>query len=431
MSLFLLKHSELNRRGGKEPVDKDTLFQLGSTTKMFTALALLRQVDSGKMALTDAVPSVLPEMLIADDQQENWQKMTVHDLLSHQAGLAEFDGSLHENNRLLSFTKDSYPMLYGPMNPPGLFFNYSNSHWSYLGALLEQDLGASFESLIKEQAFLPLTMPRTTVSRSELLNDGNYALGSGVIIEGDELVYGSANNLNHIPSSELGIPAGQFTWSTPSEVLKMAEFLLFGNQDILSESLRQEMISPQIGLDIGLPISYGYGLFISDGFNDSEGNWYATPRLDHGGNTPAYSSMFWLLPEENVAVSILSSGAQTDFTATMMAALRSVIQLPPAQQVPVDAVDTSLYENHVGRYTGIFGPVEVSLSEGDLYVSIPDYDKQGITYQSRLVPLAASYFRIVFNEGRDKNYDVTFIPEVEGGESSYIRHREFVLLREE
>ncbi|WP_158224681.1 serine hydrolase domain-containing protein [Agaribacterium haliotis] len=413
--------------GEGQSVDSNTLFQLGSTTKMFTALALLQQIDQGHFNLDDSLLEAMPQLQLAELERPLWQQISLHDLMSHQGGLAEFNRFNHDDETLLDFSRDTYPALYGPMNPAGRFFNYSNSHWTYIGALLEQSLNADFAELMQTQVFEPLEMPRTTVKREQVLRDGNYALGAGNIYQGSEIRAGRAQSLDEVPGSPLGIPAGEFTWSTPSEMLKMAEFLLYGDSNILTDDLRQQMTSAQVGLDIGLPMSYGYGLFISEGFSDQQ-QWYATPLWDHGGNTYAYTSMFWLLPEQQIAVSILSSGAQTDFTATMMAALRAVTDLPAPTEVPVEPVASDLFEKHAGRYVGDIGVVDVSLVDGNLLVDIPAYNQQGLVYDKQLQPLAASYFRLkVGNE----NIDITFIGAEDGPASEYIRHREFVLIRDD
>ncbi len=244
-------------------------------------------------------------------------------------------------------------------------------------------------------------------------------------IRGGETIEGEAMAIEEIHKSIFGVPAGSFTWSTPSELLKMADFLLNGNTGVLSDNLRIQMTSPQVNMNVVIPMNYGYGLFIDDGIATNSG-WYPVQRWEHGGNTLAYSSEFWVLPNENIAVSILSSGLNTDFTDTMLAALRSVITLPVLQILPLKPVATELFHGHLGRYDGDFGLVEVSLANGQLHIDLPLYDEMGIEYQPTLQAIAGSNFN-AYVDG--ETIDLTFIPDVVGENSIYIRNREFVGIR--
>ncbi len=421
--------------GENEVVNKDTLFQMGSTTKMFTVLASLRLVGAGVFSVDDTLIDVFPGVQIEEEDFAGWQEINVHHLMSHLSGLSEvidFDQSV---DNLQDFSRESFPALYGQINPAGRFWNYSNTNWSYLGSMLEYQLNDTFSNVIEAQAFSPLEMSRTTVRKEDVLIDGNYALGAGFIWDGLGLVEGSANNINEIYKNTFSVPAGSYTWSTPTEMLKMAEFLLEGNADVLDDDLREKMVFPHADLQVGIPLNYGYGLFVAEGFNVGE-NWYPMKRWDHGGNTTTYTSMFWMLPEENIAVVILSSGRVTDFSETMKAALSSVMTLPAPQQVPVEPVAIELFKNHVGRYISNFGVldanqsliVNVSLLDGEIMIDIPVYNEDGTNYDRTLEPLTASVFRAKIDEG---SYNLTFLPEVEGGESVYIRHRNFVAIRDD
>jgi hypothetical protein len=133
-----------------------------------------------------------------------------------------------------------------------------------------------------------------------------------------------------------------------------------------------------------------------------------------------------VLPEENIAVSILSSGRDTDFYETLKAALDSVMTLPAATAAPIRPVETELFNNHVGRYVDIEDVVDITLENNQVRIDISSLNDGGIDYNPILEPVGGSVFRFI--EGSNEHY-LTFIPEVEGESSIYIRQREFVLIR--
>lgn len=434
-----------------ENVDKDTLFQMGSTTKMFTALATLRQVERGFLARDEKLLDALPTIQVRDEHRSAWEKINLHHLMTHQSGLFEYYQWDPIIDNVDEFLNIDYPKNYPPMNPAGRFWNYNNTNWSYLGAILEHQLDESFPNIIEDHAFLPLDMPRSTVKKSDVLQDGNYALGSGFIRTQEGLLEGSAKILDDIDQQSTDIAAGSYTWSTPTEMLKMADFLLRGDSNILADELREQMIQPLVDTKSVIPIHYGYGLYLHDGFNQRE-NWYPLNILEHSGVTFAYSSLFWVLPEHNVAIVVLSSSRGNDgrdFFPVMTAAVRSVITLPESQSIPLTPTADELFQQHTGRYvsqSGVYDAIlqdgvltditgrtnrplviDVSLADDTLMLDIPAYNQDGITYTKALEPLGGSVFRAIID---DDPYDLTFLPDAEGEESVYIRYRSFVAVRE-
>ena len=411
--------------GGSGAVDSNSLFQLGSTTKMFTALASLQLVENNYFALDSRLLDLLPEIEISQEKTEGWQEINIQHLLTHQGGFEDFVDWENDSIDLLSFALSNYPSEHDQMNPAGRFANYSNPNYSYLGAVIQQQSSMPYEDVLKQNVFFPLGMSRTTMKKEEVFNDGNYALGYGGILKNGGFVIGSADSLDNIYQGIFGKPAGSYTWSTPTEVLKMADFLINGNNDILSDELRQEMTLAQVDLKFDIPLDYGYGLILSDGIDD-DSNWYPVKNWSHSGNTETYSSEFLVLPEENIAVSILSSGRDTDFYETMKAALDSVMTLPAAIEVPVRPVETELFNNHVGRYEDDEDIVDITLENNQVRIDISSLNDNNIAYNPVLEPIGGSVF--LFTEGSNEHY-LTFFPEFDGGSSTYIREREFVLIR--
>lgn len=404
-------------------ITPDTLFQLGSTTKMFTGLATLQLIQQGVLSKDDKLVNTLPNIQYPSVQAQTWQDISIHHLLSNQSGLSDSYIDSDSNSSLVDYMTTGYPQYNRQMNPPGIFYNYSNPNFSYLGAIVEHLTQTPYVEHMQQSVFEPLGMSRTWLDRSMVIADGDYALGYQ---EGDE---GGIfmTDINQIPLLPATSPAGAETWSTPKQQLKMAEFLLEGNTDILSDDWRKEITSAQISQEfLGLPKYYGYGMFVEEGFEHNE-EWYQEKIWQHGGNTTAYTNLLWILPEKKIAISIMSSGGFDDFSSSMIAALESVTELVSPQETPVIPTEPNEYYKHEGTYST--GELIVSVSEEDneLYITIPEFDAANVPYEPKLVPLADKSFYFVINDGVDM---VTFLPHHEGGESAYIVNRNFVGIKD-
>ena len=401
----------------------DTLFQMGSTTKMFTGLATLQLIQQGLFNTGDKLVNSLPGIQYPADQASNWQEINVQHLLTHQGGFLDNYIGSDSSSSLVEYMTSHYPKQNRQMNPPGLFYNYSNPNWSYLGAMIEHFSHKPFAMYMQQNVFEPLGMQRTSMERSRVIADGDYALG--FLAEDSDKRF--LSDINQIPLTPSVSPAGSETWSTPKEVLKMAEFLLNGNSNVLLDQWRTEITAPQVDNDFaGLPMYYGYGINIDYGFiyNDQ---WYPVKVWQHGGNTTAYTSLFWILPEKNIAVSIMSSGAFNDFDASMIAALNAVTELPTAQAIPVLSSDPDEYKKHEGIYNTDQFTIIVSQENDKLNITIPELDTSNIPYDKTLTAIGGSTFIAVIE---NEELIITFLPESDGGESVYLRHRNIVGIKD-
>lgn len=410
-------------QGGGELATVDTLFQLGSTTKMFTGLATLQLVQQGLLDTQDKLINALPGIQYPGVQALDWQNISIEHLLTHQGGLADAYNGSDANSSLVDYMTSIYPQQNQQMNPPGLFHNYSNPNWSYLGAVVETLSRQPYAEYMQQSVFEPLGMQRTFLERSDAVSDGDYALGFQELGDNETFL----TEADQIPSTPSASPAGSETWSTPTQQLKMADFLLNGNSDILSNQLRTEITTAQVSQAFaGLPMNYGYGIYVDDGFM-YDNQWYPEKVWQHGGNTTAYTSLFWILPEKNIAVSIMSSGAFNSFEASMVAALESVTELPAAQPEPFAPSNPDEYGKHEGIYNT--GPLTLIISKENqkLEMNSPELDANGTPYEKRLFPVGGSTFA-AFVENEE--ILVTFLPITDGGESVYLRTRNLVGIKD-
>ncbi|NQZ07441.1 MAG: beta-lactamase family protein [Algicola sp.] len=431
VSIAIMKSGELiyaNAFGSKvkdggEVVDTDTLFQIGSTTKMFTATAALQMIQDNTITLDQSLPSALPTLNLSSEHT-GWNDITMHHLLTHQGGFDDFV-DWEPADSLMEFALTTFPEEAGQMNPAGKFYNYSNPNWSYLGAIIEYQQQSPYAQVMEDKVFNPLGMTRSSMSYTGVKADGNYALGVSTAMVNGEVISVGAQSLEEITEPTFGKPAGGYTWSTPSEMVKMGQFILEGNTAVLSDELRLKMRTEQVDTQFGFPESYGYGLFIRPGIFVENG-WLPVTVLEHGGNTSNYTSMFWILPEQDIVISILSSGDGNNFSSSMFAALDASMDLPATVTAPLEPVDHDLFASHVGQYELDVGVLEVFEEAGVLKLNIPFLEDAGITYEPILQGLAGSTFRFQFD---GELFFLTFLPDQPGGQSTYIRAREFVAIR--
>jgi CubicO group peptidase (beta-lactamase class C family) len=165
---------------GETPVKPDTRFNLGSAGKMFTAVAMLQQIDAGKLTLDSSVGSVL-----RDYPNPEFAKVTVRQLLTHTAGAGDVDlfGIENTANRARVNATADIITLHGtraPAFPPGTRQAYGNYGHVVLGRMVEVLSGQDFETYVEQHILVPAGM-RHAAFTDCTANDGNTAVGYAVV----------------------------------------------------------------------------------------------------------------------------------------------------------------------------------------------------------------------------------------------------------
>jgi len=143
----------------KIPNDLQTKFEIGSMTKQFTALLVLELVNQGRIKLDGRLADYLPYY-----RKDTGTRITIEQLLDHTSGIPNFlsaPGFLEGPASRMPYGVRDFAEKYCSGNlefEPGTKFNYSNSGYFLLGAVLEQVSGQSYEQLLRERVFTPLGM---------------------------------------------------------------------------------------------------------------------------------------------------------------------------------------------------------------------------------------------------------------------------------
>lgn len=397
----------------EDPVDSTTLFRIGSVTKVLTALALLQLVEAGEISLDDPVTDVFPDFAFALD--ETWvPSILVRHILEHSSGMFDYGEFGTDADEYLEKRMYYYADNYYLMSPSGRMFNYSNPNFSLAGWLIEGLSKRSYREYVDSEVFSPLGMDRTYFLGQEVLEDGNYA--SGLTINWSTGIGRAVAEPDSYGSAFMR-PAG-FAWSSVEDLAELVLFLLNGNTEVLSDELLDEVRSPQISTKMSLDYgSYGFGLFINDGFAVGE-DYYETTVISHGGDISGFAADVYFLPELEFGLIALANTDGAHIQQAVAEALLMTEGLPdglPEPTSPPDdlTIDPGIFDEYTGYYHDpyIFGNATVTYDSGTLSVSIPYCDQEGIPYEPALYPLSPDNF---FLNIQNTSIVLTFIRDAEG-----------------
>jgi len=246
----------------------ETLFEIGSISKSFVALALLQLRDEGKLDLSRPILSYLPWLKI----KSSFEPITTHHILSHTSGLP---GVPLLPDTLLS----EIPVTYGP----GKKFLYSNTGYNILGFLIETIDKRPFAEAIRQRLLKPLEMSSTY---PVITNDSRRVMAVGYMPLVDDRPFPRNGTLGEAQWMEVDLAAGSIA-STPADMAKYLHMLVNRGQlpkgRLVSEESFNLFVKPEINSPFrGEDASYGYGFWISDVGGHT--------RLRHTGGMVAFSS---------------------------------------------------------------------------------------------------------------------------------------------
>ncbi len=165
--------------GDPRPLDGDTIFEVGSVTKVFTSLLLADMVNRNEVALRDPVHRYLPKNVSLPER--NGKSITLLDLSTHSSGLPPLPVNVNPQADLS--VKDLYRFLSNCTLPrdPGSEYEYSNLGAGLLGHLLASSAGTDYESAIATRIARPLNMSSTGIKLPPSMND-RVATGHNAIL---------------------------------------------------------------------------------------------------------------------------------------------------------------------------------------------------------------------------------------------------------
>jgi D-alanyl-D-alanine carboxypeptidase len=334
----------------------ETMFEIGSISKSFVALALMQLRDEGKLDLNKPIVEYLPWLKI----NSKFAAITTHHILTHSAGLP---GAPLLLDALLGELWTAYE--------PGKHFLYSNTGYNILGFLIEAIDKRPFADAMRARMLTPLGM---TASAPIITTDLRkvMAIGYEPLLEGKP--YSVNGPLAEAQWVEVDIAAGSVA-STPSDMAKYMRMLLnrgaLPKGRLISEESFALLTKPAIDSPYrGEPAGYGYGLWVSDIGGHT--------RLRHTGGMVAFSSSIDVDVTGNIgafaSVNANMRGyrpvAVTKYAIELFNASADGKPLPEAPAPPPPPAEVKNAGDYVGTYTAVDGKKLELVAEGSKLVLV-------------------------------------------------------------
>ncbi len=354
------------------PVDQDTLFQLGSVSKTFTATAMMRLVGEGKVELGAPVRRYVPELRLKDERAA--ATITVLNLLNHTSGLSwglTFDSGEGEGALEAYVGRLSELEL---LAPPGARTSYSQAGFNLAGYLLQHVTGLSFERAIATLVLEPLGLSHSFYMHEEVMTR-RFAVahtpdGSGHLTVARMLRRPRGDN-----------PGGGLAASAV-DMLRWARFHLgdgraeSGEPVVPADILHQmrQPTAPLRGSNMGQAIGIGWFLREVDG----------VATIGHNGSTNGQFADLLLVPDRNFAVIALSNASPGGIPcnqAIVRWALRTFADLEDRDPEPLPYDDLRARE--------ILGAYEDDASQ----LSITRTSAPGLQLEVRMKPEVRANYR--------------------------------------
>ena len=314
--LAWVKSAGVRELDGRAAVTPDTVFRIASMTKSFTALAILKLRDEGKLSLDDPVALYVPAAADLPYPTKDSPALTVRHLLTHSEGFPEDnpwgDQQLARSEETMhAWIRAGIPFS----NAPGMAYEYSNFGFAILGQVVAKASGKLYDEYIRKEILEPLQMSASTFEASEVPRD-RVALG----YRWEDNTWKSESPLGH---GAFGAMGG--LWTSAHDLARYVGFLMsaFPPRDdpekgpVQRSSVREmqqvgrsqaasafrKTVDAPLELNVG---AYGYGLGVSQSCRFGY-------SIAHGGGLPGYGSLMRWLPDYGVGLIAMGNVTYASF----------------------------------------------------------------------------------------------------------------------
>lgn len=308
------------------PATKDTKYRIGSISKTFTAVLILKAVEEKKLSLDQTLEKWFPTI-------ENGEIITISQLLGHRSGIHNFtDDPNYLTYNTQSKTEEEMIEIItsgGSDFKPDSTASYSNSNYVLLSYILEKVYQLPYADILKKKILEPLKLDDTYVfsAINTIANESRSYKFMGMWVEEAETDF----------SIPLG--AGAIT-STPSDLTRFAS-ALFDGKLLSDESL--EMMTT-------LNEEYGKGLFRIP--------FYGREGYGHTGGIDGFSSVFSHFQEENISYALISNGSAMNMNDISIAVLSAVYNVP--YEIPTFS-NYKVTSADLDVYLGVYASKQIAL----------------------------------------------------------------------
>jgi CubicO group peptidase (beta-lactamase class C family) len=382
---------------GKAPLDGNSVFEIGSISKVFTATVLAQLVKEGKVKLEDPIQRYLPSTVRIPTR--NGKEITLGNLSEQNSGLPRMPSNFRPRDPTNPYADYTVPLMYEFLSgyqltrDPGQQFEYSNLGVGLLGHVLSLVTGESYEDMERKRVWAPLDMTHTAITLTPWMKE--------------HLALGHDDKGNVVPNWDLDALAGAGAIrSTTLDMLKFAAANVHPERGKVEEAMAfaQKERSPT-------------------GPNGAIGlNWMnlhvgADTIVWHNGGTAGYRTFLGLLPSRKMAVVVMtnSGGAGADDIGRHL--LNPTLPLAPKPAPPKVRTAIDLSANVLARYVGTYSvapglDLEITLTGAALYAQPTGQERL------RLWPETETDFFL-----KEADVQVTFVRDAQGAATELILHQ--------
>ena len=327
-------------KGDKRPLDGDTLFEIGSISKVFTSLLLSDMVERGELALTDPIAKFLPANVKIPER--GGRSIVLQDLSTHTSGLPRLPTNMSPKDQANPYVDYSVEQLYQFLSSYtltrdiGAQYEYSNLGGGLLGHLLARKAGTDYESLVRSRITAPLKMSSTVITISPELQT--------------RFATGHSERLVPVSNWDIGTLAGAGALrSTANDLLNFLAVPLGYTSSPLAPAFARMLTVRRPTGQPGVDVALAWHIFTRGGDD----------LIWHNGGTGGYRSFIGYNPKARVGVVVMSNASTIvgvddigrhflDSAAPVLPPTAPVFQPPKARkEITIEAKQFDVY---VGRY---------------------------------------------------------------------------------
>ncbi|MFF2480438.1 serine hydrolase domain-containing protein [Paenibacillus sp. NPDC058071] len=398
----------------QKPLTKDTMYGIGSTSKMFTTVAVMQLVEQGRIDLDKPVVQYIPEFTMKD---ERYKQITPRMLLNHSSGLngtSAVNADLFEDND--TYAHDTLlKQLVGQTlkADPGAYSVYCNDGFTLAEILVEYVSGMDFTSYIHRYITEPLGMANTMTP----LDSPNTAEMAG-------LYYPTYTG--QLPNQTINLIGAGGIYSTAEDLARFSQIFTGKAKEVLSAesvaAMAQEEYKTSLWPDdADNSIDYGLGW---DSVNLYPFSEYGIKGLTKGGDTQLYHASLVVLPEQDIAAAVVTSGGNSGdnqllANAILLQALKEkgeIAELKPEKSygAPVKADMPKSMLQYSGIYGSFVGMINIDITEGGV---------MSVTSEQTLINLDQTYVYSADGTFRSANGNVmaSFVTKENGRTYYWVR----------
>jgi len=387
-------------------IDADTIFEIGSVSKVFTSLVLADMVHRNEVTLDDPAAKYLPDHVTMPER--NGRRITLRDLSTHTSGLPRLPSNLKPidpRNPYADYSvSDLYEFLsgYELQRDPGAEFEYSNLGAGLLGHLLAYRAGTDYESLIRDRITEPLNMRDTSITLSSSMKQRMATGHSGMLV--------SVDNWDFLTLAGAGALR-----SSANDMLTLLEAFLGYRESPLAPAMKTM-------LDVRSPVAkMGLGWFISSAHNRE--------IAGHDGGTGGFRTWAGYDLEERIGVVVLSNASTSigvfDIGMHLLDPKWPLANPEAPRQRTQVQIDPELLDHYTGRYQLAPGSILEITREGGLlfvqpFAQVP-HNRPGDLTGGPKFELSAEGEKNFFN--KTTGSQIAFETGPEGRATSLVMHR--------